>query len=196
MNRGPRIAVILGIIVVLALLAFGVYRVLRPAGGGTTPGRATPTPQLTLLDYIERDTQVRYTIEGPVTANENHTSIRITVTKDNRMLEIFNTYEGGVSTSQTFSNNAAAFNDFMHALNDAGFISRRPKSTDDDEKGACPTGQRYILELLDGSTQASRLWNGTCGEGNFGGNSSLVRQLFQAQIPDYSKRTSNVRMSM
>jgi hypothetical protein len=193
-GNGSRIAVVLGIIVVLALILFGVYRVLRPSNPAPKPG--TPPANINLLDYIDRNTQVRYTIEGPVTANENHNTIRIAVTKDNRIIEVLSTYNGDTTISQTFTNNAAAFEDFMYAINGAGFMKRDPKATTADERGVCPTGQRYIYELIENGSVVNRLWSSSCGDGNFAGQTGVTQTLFQAQIPGYSKITSNVRFSL
>jgi hypothetical protein len=191
-NNGSRIAVVLGIIVVLALLLFGVYRVIRPS----TPKKPATPAATNLLDYVDRDTQVRFSIEGPVTANENHNTIRVAVTRDNRIVEALSTYDATTSISQSFSNNAASFEDFMYSLNNAGFIKRDPKASTADERGACPTGQRYIYELIENGQTVVRLWSSTCGTGNFAGQSSLISTLFKAQIPDYNKLTANVKMSL
>lgn len=192
-GNGSKIAVVLGIVMVLGLLLFGVYRVLRP--GGTQSPRPSAAP-LTLLDYIDRDTQVRFTITGPVTANENHNSVRIAVTKDHRIVEVLSSYNGDSTISQTFANNGAAFEDLMYALNANGFMKRDPKATTADERGICPTGQRYVFEVIENGSTVSRLWSSTCGGGNFAGQSGMVRTLFQAQIPDYNKLTSGVKFSM
>lgn len=192
-NNGSKIAVILGIVVILALLLFGVYRVIRPLlfGNPTKP----LNPQVNLLDYTDRDTQVRFSIEGPVTANEIHNTIRIAVTKDNRILEGLNTYDATSVLSQTFPNNAGAFEDFMYALDNAGFIKRDPKATTADERGVCPSGQRYIYELIESGQTVTRLWSSTCGGGNFAGQSDVVRTLFQNQIPQYNKLTATIKMT-
>jgi hypothetical protein len=188
MSNTSKFVVALGIIVVLALLAFGVYRINKPA----TPRQTTPP--LTLLDYIKRDSQVRFTIEGPVNANEAHNSIQVTVNKDNRVIEVLRTYATQVTTAQTFANNQTAYEDFMTALNNAGYIKRNQKKPD-SEIGACPTGQRYIYELIDGGNTVTRLWSSTCGDGNFSGNANTVRTLFQAQIAGYFKIAGNVNFS-
>jgi hypothetical protein len=192
-NNGSKIAVILGVVVILALLLFGVYRVIRPLLFGK-PAKPL-NPQVNLLDYVDRDTQVRFSIEGPVTANEIHNTIRIAVTKDNRILEGLNTYDATSTLSQTFPNNAGAFEDFIYALNNAGFIKRDPKATTADERGICPSGQRYIYELIEGGQTVTRLWSSTCGGGNFAGQSDTIRTLFQNQIPQYNKLTANIKMT-
>ncbi len=186
-NRS-KFVVALGVIVILALIGFAVYRVIKPSAPRQT------TPPLTVLDYINRDTQVRFTIEGPVTANASHNSVQIAVSRDNSIIEVLRTYANEAAFNQTFANNQAAFEDFMTALNNAGFIKRKAKKPD-SEIGACPTGQRFIYELIEGGNTVSRLWSSTCGDGNFNGNAATVRTLFQAQIPGYSKIAGNVNFS-
>jgi hypothetical protein len=192
-TNGSKIAVVFGIILILGLLLFGVYRAIRPLLGGSNTKK--PTPQVNLLDYVDRDTQVRFSIEGPVTANEAHNTVRIAVTRDNRILEGLNTYDAAAALSQTFPNNAGAFEDFMYALDNAGFVKSDPKATTADERGVCPSGQRYIYELIEGGQTVSRLWSSTCGGGNLAGQSEAIRTLFQNQIPQYNKLTAGIKFT-
>jgi hypothetical protein len=66
-----------------------------------------------------------------------------------------------------------------------------------DERGQCPLGFRYILDLNDGSDDLSRLWASSCGSkvGTSGGSITTLQALFQAQIPNYSQLVSQVSLS-
>lgn len=183
--------VALFIIVVLALLGFAGYRVVQSQKTRTV----TANPEISLLSYIDSDAKVRLTVEGPVTANENHNSIVITVSRGNRVLEGLRTYDATSEIYQDYSNNQTAFDDFMRALQTAGFAKPlKSADTSQTEQGVCPTGQRYIYELIDDDGKTiSRLWSSSCGQGTLGGSGSTIRPLFQDQIPDYTKLTSGFR---
>jgi hypothetical protein len=190
-----RYVVIFFSVIIIALLAFAGYRLFQGQRPKTTTPTPTPTPQVSLTDRVGSDARVRYTIVSPVAANETHNSIVITVSPANRTVQALQSYEDIVADSRDFPNNQAAFADFAQALQDAGF-TKTNASTDEDERGACPTGQRYVYELIDNSGTVSRLWSTSCNnQGTFSGNAALIRQLFQAQIPDYTKFRSSVRQS-
>ena len=178
----PRIVV--GVLVLLGA-ALAIYAGYQAVQYQFSNRPAAPKP-LTLVDYIKTEgALVRYTVEGPVVANELHNSIVITVTKSGRSLITEKTYENQPGTKNEFGNNQAAFEDFMRALQDTGFTSSRKSSTG-SELGQCPSGQRYIYELVSGGKTIMRSWSTTCGdEGTFDGTPSAVRRLFQSQIPNY-----------
>ena len=81
----------------------------------------------------------------------------------------------------------------MRALARTGFSKER-KSSLQDERGICPTGQRYVYEIIDNNDQVSRTWAGQCNAGNSLGNAPLILQLFRNQITDYGKFVNGVNL--
>jgi hypothetical protein len=186
-----RFVIIIFTIVIVAFLAFAGYRIYRTQfAPRSTP--ATPTPKLT--DYVSNG-QVRLTIEGPVTANEQHSSAIVTISQNERTMQILKTYDNDVQDSRTYDNNQEAFDDFLHALDGADFTKSR-KSSLSDERGQCPAGVRYVYELIKDGQTLQRLWSTSCGEGTFNGTGTTVRQLFETQVPDYNLLTHDSQFQM
>lgn len=127
------------------------------------------------------------TVVGPVEANEEHESYRIEVGIDGRNLEAIKGYDLSIVGSQEYPNNRRAYIDFVHALKGAGFDNeRRATEQEADERGACPTGKRYIFEVLDDGRSIRRLWTSSCpkARGTLNGKGTTLKQLFDKQIPD------------
>jgi hypothetical protein len=180
-----------GVIGVVLVAIIAIIMLVR-----RTPEPRTDIPQETVLsDYANRDGRVRYTIDGRINAREDHRTIVITVSRTERMLEIYQGYENDVLRRETFVNSEGAYSTFLRALESAGFSQERETDIH-NYTGICPQGRRHVYELLDGPEEIMRTWDTSCSRrlGSFDGNSSLVRQLFQRQIPDYSRLTSGVRL--
>ena len=177
---------ILGVFGVIVLLLLVVILIVRTGPSEPVSDVQTGKPQLSLADYESKPATLSMTTRGEVTANEDRRAIRITVTKQERAIEILNGYDESVVTRQTFPNNEDAYKIFLSALTTAGFA--REQDTDiKDERGECPFGRRYVYKLQDGSDQKLRTWSTSCraSQGSFGGNSKTVRELFEKQIPQY-----------
>lgn len=183
MDRRQRILV-LGLAAVLIIGLIVTAFSLGHRGSSKT----APT-QISLTDHTTDGSEVRLTIEGPVNADELHQSTVISVSRDGREIEADKTYADMPAASATYLNNQTAFDDFMQALQDAGFTKQAKNATQQDETGQCPLGQRYIYELVTDDTITLRTWSSSCRAATepFGGNAILVQQLFRAQIPDYAK---------
>lgn len=185
---------VLGVFGVLVLLILAIILIFRRA---PQPGvnNQTGQKQVVLGEYETKPATVSLVTRGEVTAEEERRAIRITVSRDERVLEVLEGYEEKVLSRQTYPNNEDAYKIFLSALDTAGF-SRQQKSEYKDERGVCPMGRRYVYRLQDGSEQILRTWNTSCSakSGTFGGNGGVTRRLFQEQIPDYSQQTRGVRL--
>ncbi len=177
---------IVGIVVLLAVLFSIIF------GGHKTPKPAT------LIDPVYDNATLIYTIEGPVVARENHDSIKVEVSADGRELDVLNTYEYNVVNKKNYDNTPAAFDALRQALRTSGFMAQNRNSTETSIYSACPEGDRYIYQLIDGSGQeVYRTWSTSCGDTNvttFAGNPALVRKLFTDQIPDYNSLTQTLSL--
>lgn len=182
MNRQQYI-IGLGLAALVVIVIIAVYSV-----GKKTPSKPAPS-QISLTDYTTDGSTVQLTIEGPVNADELHRSSSISVSRDGRAVEFDKTYGDIPITSANYVNNQDAFDDFMAALQNAGFTKQAKGSkTQQDDTGQCPLGQRYTYELITNDTVVLQTWSSSClsKAQTFGGNAQLVRTLFQAQIPNYS----------
>lgn len=182
---------------IIGLFLFIIILVLLFGRGGKKP---TPGPTiLPLADYAETTATVSFTTDGMVNGDEIHRSIRITVSSSQRQLDILQGYNPQVISSKSFINNQEAYNVFLKSIGFSGFLAKsNKKNIPASEIGQCPLGFRYILNLEQDGDDLSRLWASTCGKavGNATGNILTIRSLFQNQIPDYTKLTNTVNLSM
>ncbi len=185
---------LLGVIAFIVLLVIAVVTLVSRDNDQPNETANQAGTRLVVLSEEAKDGKVILTINGKVVGEEQHRSIRITISHTNRILEVLRGYEFAVDKNQTFSNNDAAYDVFLHALDNAGFIRER-NFTPRDERGVCPLGNQFIYELKD-STDI-KLWSTSCNskEGTFAGQAKLIQDLFKAQIPDYSKLVSGVRLN-
>jgi hypothetical protein len=164
-----------------------------PSSPSTQP-TATTSKGVRLSDYDNKSAIVSVTTIGPLVGEEQRKAIRLSVTPTERRLEILDGYEQNVTNSYSFPNTQDAYQYFLRGLNNAGFI-RSKKTTITDYRGYCPFGRLYVYDLSYSGDHISNLRSGSCmQEGSFAGNGPTIRQLFQAQIPSYSKLVRDVKV--
>lgn len=185
---------ILGVFAVIVVLIFAAVLIVRrdPAPRSNVQ---TGEKQVVLADYETKPATASLTIRGEVTAEEDRRAIRISVSAQERVIEILEGYNESVVNRQTFANNDNAYKVFLSALDTAGF-TRQQETDIKDERGYCPHGRRFVYKLQDGSQQVIRTWNTTCSEkkGSFGGNGRTIRNLFEKQIPEYNRLTRDIKL--
>ena len=181
-----------GFLVAIGLLILVFILILK----GFSHSSGPKTPQITLSDYANTDTVVQLTIDGPLTSDQKHHGVRITVGQNQSTIQTYQGYQNDITSSKTYSNNESSYDNFLHALQLYGFTKGSTDPNKTDERGYCPNGNRYIYEILsDGGSDIERFWSTSCGgQGNFSGNPSEVRQLFIRQIPDYGTITAKLNI--
>jgi hypothetical protein len=144
-----------------------------------------------LADYANNSrAYVEYTTDGPINAEENHRTVRITINPTYRTIDVIKGYQGDILRTKTYPNNDKAYEEFLSALIRAGFTAGRKTSA--TFGSVCPNGTRFQYKLVEGSKDVQNLWSANCNRGTFGGDKNLTRTLFQAQIPEYTKLTNDV----
>ena len=147
-----------------------------------------------LVDYANKNSSVSLTTYGELVGNQERRAIRVTVTPNERRLEVLSGYDESVLSTQTYENTQSAYANFLSALGALGFDKSR-KSTISDPRGVCPTGNRYVYDLSEGGKDKSNLWSNSCDNtGTFAGKGATTRTLFKFQIPDYNKQVQSVRL--
>lgn len=175
----------LGFLAAIGLIVLVFILVLRGLSG---PRQSNV--QTLLTDYSKTKTVMRMTIDGSVNADQNHRQVRVTVGRDENVIETISGYQGEVLDTQIYPNNEEAYFVFLRALQFQGYTKGNPDPARADERGVCPNGKRYIFEIVTGSATVQRYWTTSCdGGGTFNGATSSIRLLFQKQVPDYSKMT-------
>jgi hypothetical protein len=173
------------IVVVFVLVLNGLH------GSGSKTPKAS---QVVLSDYANTSTVVRLTVDGPVTADQNHRAVRVTVGRDQSLVEVIKGYQGSVIAQQSYANNTAAYETFLKSLQTLGFTKGDSTPALADERGYCPTGERFIYEIDSGATSVQRYWSSTCSTGTFKGSGQSVRTLFRSQIPNYNVITAGTQL--
>jgi hypothetical protein len=187
MSVVTRIVIFLISIIGIILLFVWLFSKLP---NGSTKGHTST--QIVLNNYIAKNSEVDFTIDGPTNSDEQHRSVRITVSADSKEMDVIQGYQGTIINSKTYGNNQTAYDVFMRALSLASFTKVRKTSLTDD-RGVCPLGDRYIYQLFNNGTQELRTWTATCnGLGTSGSATDVINHLFEAQIPDYNNLLRNV----
>ncbi len=183
---------ITGILIAIGLVILTIILIIKAFSGGGSTSNAPA--QIDLNSYASTSAVMQMTIDGPVNADKTHSQIRVTVGRDETTLDIMKGYQGSVVSTKTFANNQAAYTQFLHALNVAGFTKGNVDPNVRDERGYCPNGERFIFEAVSGGQDVMRWWKTSCAEGNFRGKSDVIRSLFKAQVPDYNMLTVKAQL--
>ena len=164
-------------------------------GGGSKKAAPNSNALKPLVDYAQTGSNVTMTIDGRINGDDIHRAIRITVDENQRTLDIIQGYSGTVIDQHAFANTKDAYNVFMHAINNSGFLLAR-KGITSDSTGQCPTGERFIFTLNQGGGTLATRWTSDCGTkvGNLAGDAPTLEELFQNQITGYNDLTANVQL--
>jgi len=187
---------IIGVIVAIVVAFIAIVLIVsKPSSNRVDkPAKDKVPAAVNLTKYANSNSRTEYTTQGRIVGDNQFQSVRISVSATERKVEVMNGYENSVVSSQTFPNNSAAYSTFLEALKQASYASKQT-SLQKDFRGVCPLGRRYVYILEDPGSKVVDTWSTTCSKtGTFAGNASLTRQLFQAQIPNYNRLTSAVRL--
>lgn len=176
-------------VILLVLITF--ILIWRGLTGGGGEEQNVPPP---LSDYTFTTTAMRLTIDGEVNAQQEHRAIRIIVSRSESRLEVLNGYDRVLVDSKSYASNQEAYGVFLRSLDRMGYTMGDDDPDLRDERGFCPTGRRYIYEIVDGTDVIQKFWSTSCDrdEGTFQGSASLILDLFKEQIPDYRQLTRKV----
>lgn len=166
--------------------------------GGKKPTPINTVQVKPLPEYAATDATVSFTTDGIINGDEMHRAIRITISSNQRTLDVLQGYNPSVIQSKSFVNNQEAYDVFLRAISNSGFLVKTKNSKAvTDERGLCPLGFRYILDLNQDGDDLSRLWASSCGSkiGNSAGSIPTISELFQDQIPNYDNLVNQVNLS-
>jgi hypothetical protein len=181
------------LIAVFGLILILIFLILP--GGSKSPTKAGTS---NLYDYANSSAVASMIIDGPITSDQDHRAIKVSVSNSQIVYQVIQGYNGYVLQQQTFASNTAAYSNFLHAIYHSGFTEgNKGKVSAGSEVGYCPLGDRYILSLNEGDAQIERYWSTSCGSGapsTFKGNLGLTLDLFKNQVPNYSEISQNVNI--
>lgn len=180
----PTVLVILIIIIVIVALVSLARAVFF--SGNSSDEVIVDTTRDSLLDS-SAGSAVSMTVRGPIVANENFRSYRIEVSPNGRQLQTYTGYLDQVLSSDSLSNNTAAYEEFVHALDLANYTkgSQLPDAQN-DVRGICATGRVYEFRILKDNAPVEMLWTSTCkgSPGSLDASVDQVSALFVNQIPN------------
>lgn len=183
-GEGRQWRYLIGFGLIIVFLFIIIFMIARGGGGNNK----VPETQRTLSSYAnDNAATVTETIVGPIVADQEHSQVRISVTNQAATVEVLQGFNGTVVSSRSYNNNTASYREFLEALDRAGFTKGNTDKELANDQGFCPTGNRFIYTLTDGSTNVQRFWATSCGgTKTYRGSLGLTQTLFQRQIPDYS----------
>lgn len=172
----------IGLFVVIILI---IILIILIVGSGGKPKVAGA--QINLVNYANTNAVAKLTIDGPVSAPQNHYQEQISVSTSSATIELIQGYNGNVIKSQSYANTEASYSVFLRAIDFAGFTLGNTAKNLQNENGYCPLGQRYIFEFNKNGQDMERFWSTDCGYGphSFNGQVGLNLTLFERQIPNY-----------
>lgn len=178
----------IGFLITIVLI---ILLIVMLVGGGGKKAEVPKTSKA-LYSYANTDAVTSLTVDGPVNYEGKHRQAQILVSQKSVIYNQINGYNGQVVKGQSFPNNQAAFDTFLHALYHYGFTQGDLAKNLQDERGYCPGGNRYIYGLTQGGKTLERFWSTSCGKPrSFLGNADTIKSLFQAQVPNYSTVSSS-----
>lgn len=182
-----------GFLLVIFLVVFVFILVLR----GFNSGKSSQSIAAPLTNYMNTDTTVQFTDDGPVTADQTHQGIRIKVGQYATTIQVYQGYQNTITNSQTYNNNPNSYGIFLRAIDLLKYTSGvlKPSAALADSRGVCPSGQHFNFQIISGDgSNIQNYWTTSCGGGTFKGNLQAIENLFQSQVPNYPKIAGNVTL--
>lgn len=185
---------ILGVLAVIIVLFASIFWIVTSGPDDPRPEVAGDQP-VELTDYADSGATAIYHVSGEIIAEELHREVRISVNRNQRVFELLSGYDGNVIRRATFSNTGDAFNEFIYAIDLAGFANEQ-EARYESMSGVCPKGERTEYILQENNEELSRTWSSSCrrADGTLAGDRGLIEDLFEDQIPEYRDLTRGERL--
>jgi hypothetical protein len=189
-NRlAPMLRVVIFILIGLVILAliFAGFSLLKSMVTNNKQ-EAANTQQIKLEEFAKSGTKVTLINSGEIVAPENHITITVSVASGSRSMSVIRGYNQPPIATKNYPNNLESYTSFLSALSSAGYTSSQTANPSVSRSGSCPLGNRYSYQAFDASAKlVLDLWNNDCDsdQGTAAGDTSLIQELFELQIPDY-----------
>jgi FlaG/FlaF family flagellin (archaellin) len=190
----PTILVVVIVIIAIVAIISGIRAVFL--SGPSTSNKPTDNTQQSLLN-TSASNSVSMSVRGPIVADENFHSYKIVVSPTSRQITTYNGYLGTVVEQKSLSNNTAAYEEFVNALNLAKMTAgNQPAEGESDIRGVCATGRLAEFAILSNDLPVETLWTSTCSgsQGTLRASDSQLSNLFLAQIPEAKTYARNVSL--
>lgn len=204
-NNGARFFPLIIIIVIVALVIAALVSIGRAvfnSGDGNSDEQTTQVDgDREALLNTSSGRSVQMTVRGPIVAEENFTSYRISASNSERSMKVYKGYLEEETNGKTLGNNTQAYEEFVYALDKANMMNSRSVANDESEsdlRGICARGYVYEYATVSGGNEVKKLWTSTCdgSKGTLNASKDQLSELFLAQIPGSNElipfRTSNI----
>lgn len=177
----------LSFIIIIAIVVAAFVVASLAIGGGSS--KSDSNSAINLADYASTSKSVKLSIGGNLRSDSEYREFDITVSQNRTSIDVIGGYQGNVLETKSYENNQSAYRNFLAALQRAGFTKGSDNDKDGNVEGACASGRRFVLEIMDGNQVEQNYWTSSCKTGNFEGKIDQIITLFQWQVPDYSAIT-------
>lgn len=184
------------IVIVIAIAGLVALARLLFTGSSSTAVSEFQAQQQGLLN-TDDGRAVSMRVRGPIVADEDFRSYQVIISPTQRKFTAYTGYLDVITDQQVLSNNTAAYDQFVHALNKANMVAGTPFTGDKNNVlGVCATGKVYEYRTIDGGDDQTMLWTSTCSgsPGSLKASSTQLSQLFLNQIPDGSNIEANLKI--
>lgn len=186
------LVVVIAIIAIIAIISLA-RAIFFP---GSSNNSSSDTTQQELLSTSSSNS-VSMSVRGRIVADENFHSYRIVVSPSSRQLTTYTGYLGTVVEQVNLTNNTAAYEEFVNALNLAKMTAgNQPPEGSGNVQGVCATGRLTEFSILSDGYPLETLWTTTCkgSQGTLRANATQLSNLFLAQIPDANDTIRNISL--
>ncbi|OJU88080.1 hypothetical protein BGO17_03845 [Candidatus Saccharibacteria bacterium 49-20] len=184
------------IVIVIAIAGLVALARLLFTGSSSTAVTEFQAQQQGLLN-TDDGRAVSMTVRGPIVADEDFRSYQVIISPTERKFTAYTGYLDVITDQQVLSNNTAAYDQFVHALNKANMVAGTPFTGDKNNVlGVCATGKVYEYRTMSGGEDQTMLWTSTCSgsPGSLKASSTQLSRLFLSQIPDGSNIEANLKI--
>lgn len=183
------------LIITIVIIALVIAAIVSIGRAVFNSGDGNDTEQTSQLDenreaLLNTSTgrSVTMTVRGPIVAQENFTSYRVSASNSERSMIIYKGYLEEQTNGKTLGNNTQAYEEFVYALDKANMMQGKAPANDDEAKdlrGICAGGYLYEFAVLSGGNEVKKFWTSTCegSKGTLDASTDQLSQLFLAQIP-------------
>lgn len=190
-SNGARLFPLFIILIVVALVIAAIISIGRAVfNSGEDSGDETVLVDRGRESLLKSDLgrSVSMTVRGPIVAEENFQSYRVTVSPDERRMDVFKGYLEERTDGNTLSNNTRAYEQFVYALDKANMMKANNKADDEgvnDLRGICASGYVYEFAVLNNAQEVKKLWTSTCegSKGTLNASKEQLADLFLGQVP-------------
>lgn len=179
------LVIVITIIAVAAVIAIG--RSILGGGEQQQDNTAQVDEGRTALLTTDLSRSVRVTVRGPIVADENFRSYRVTISPDSRVMTTYKGYLQDEIETKRLSNNTQAYEELVFALDKRKMMDGRALDDEqNDLRGICASKNLYEFETLVNGETVKKLWTSDCdgSKGSALANVNEILTMFLGQIPD------------